>query len=84
MEKKAAPEARNPLTNQRVSRERATGVEPATLCLASIRSSQLSYARVESFLAEGLRGVKVPLRALGSVGLIAGEVHDGVHRAGSS
>ena len=26
--------------------ERVTGVEPATLCLASIRSSQLSYTRV--------------------------------------
>src|SRR5262249_6927340 len=27
-------------------RKRATGVDPATLCLASIRSSQLSYARM--------------------------------------
>ena len=26
--------------------ERVTGVEPATLCLASIRSSQLSYTRI--------------------------------------
>src|SRR5262249_60290109 len=30
-------ETQNPLTNRRVSRERATGVEPATLCLARIR-----------------------------------------------
>lgn len=28
-------------------RKRVTGVEPATLCLASTRSSQLSYTRVE-------------------------------------
>ena len=27
-------------------RERVTGIEPATLCLASTRSSQLSYTRV--------------------------------------
>lgn len=27
--------------------ERVTGIEPATLCLASTRSSQLSYTRVE-------------------------------------
>lgn len=26
--------------------ERVTGIEPATLCLASTRSSQLSYTRV--------------------------------------
>ena len=58
MEKRPVSETRNPLTNQRVSRERATGVEPATLCLASIRSSQLSYARVLAYLAEGRGGVK--------------------------
>ena len=27
--------------------ERVIGVEPTTLCLASIRSSQLSYTRIE-------------------------------------
>ena len=35
--------------NAALSRERATGVEPATLCLASIRSSQLSYTRIGYF-----------------------------------
>jgi hypothetical protein len=30
--------------------ERVTGVEPATLCLASIRSSQLSYTRTRPTL----------------------------------
>jgi uncharacterized membrane protein YkvA (DUF1232 family) len=52
--RKASPrktKPRNP-SEFRGFRERATGVEPATLCLASIRSSQLSYARVPFFLAE--------------------------------
>ena len=34
------------MEDQEVGVERVTGVEPATLCLASIRSSQLSYTRV--------------------------------------
>ena len=35
-----------------LSLERVIGVEPTTLCLASIRSSQLSYTRDEIFLPE--------------------------------
>lgn len=44
-EEAASLSVRRPL-----ARERVTGVEPATLCLASIRSSQLSYTRTRSLL----------------------------------
>ena len=37
--------------------ERVIGVEPTTLCLASIRSSQLSYTRMFIFLPDGRRFV---------------------------
>ena len=33
--------------------ERVTGIEPATLCLASTRSSQLSYTRDYLYISEG-------------------------------
>ena len=43
------------------NRERVTGVEPATLCLASTRSSQLSYTRKseEVLVLPRLCGVKL-------------------------
>jgi hypothetical protein len=43
------------------NRERVTGVEPATLCLASTRSSQLSYTRKseEVLVAARLSGVNL-------------------------
>ena len=43
-----------------------TGVEPATLCLASIRSSQLSYTRMRArTLANSRGGVKTKAPAMG-------------------
>ena len=44
--------------------ERVRRVELPTLCLASIRSSQLSYTRVENFLQEALSVVNFIFHAL--------------------
>ena len=50
------------------NRERVTGVEPATLCLASTRSSQLSYTRKseEVLVLPRLCGVKLERQVVSS------------------
>ena len=48
--KRKGPEGSGP------GEKRVTGVEPATLCLASIRSSQLSYTRIATNRLAKLRG----------------------------
>ena len=40
----------NPLTCSAFSKKRLKGFEPSTFCMASRRSSQLSYSRIEAGL----------------------------------
>ena len=44
--------AKNPL-QERASRKRLMGLEPTTFCMASRRSSQLSYSRAEGEYSPG-------------------------------
>ncbi len=51
-----APTTTKPAVQAGFCEERMKGLEPSTFCMASRRSSQLSYIRARSAVYRGVRG----------------------------